>query len=346
MPPISKDDAVLLATCIGGSMASYHALRLLVDYFRPSAEWIPIGKIKELYIFPLKSGKGKPVFSLYCNQTGCVEKENQDRMFMVTDPNGHFFTGRVKPMLTQILIDVFDGVAHLSYGDDKMEFLIKDVIEQNKVLQATMFFEKRHDGLDCGEAAAKFITKIVGETARLVLYTSDLFNGRVLTSNPKWWNNNPVPHRVTKQAYTNLTPHMLSTQGSLDELNDFSKRTGGELLTNVQFRANIVIEGCPAWDEDKWDTLRFGPLPIKGSTEIQCMKPCERCVEIDVDPKTGLKMKEAPPLAKLKEFRMPVGNMLESLGRHPIFGVQAAQNTDGFVHVGMTVWAKYKPSAF
>ncbi|CAJ0580552.1 unnamed protein product, partial [Mesorhabditis spiculigera] len=346
MTVLNRSDAALLASCVGGSILSYNAIKALYNYLKPEPGWVPIGRIKELYIFPLKSGKGKPVFSLYCNETGCFENENGDRMFMATDPSGHFFTGRGKPMLNQIGVDVYDGVAHLTFKDEKVEFRIDDVKNNNAVLNATMFFQKRHDGFDCGEEAAKLVTKCIGEPGRLVLYSPELYNGREVTTNPKWWNNNPVPHRKTKARYTNLTPHMLSTQASLDTLNDFSKRTGGDELTNIQFRANIVIEGCPAWDEDKWDTLRFGPQPIKGVTEIQCIKPCERCLEIDADPNTGIRMKEDAPLAKLKEFRMPIGNMLESLGRHPIFGVQAAQNVNGFVHVGQTVWAKYKPAAF
>lgn len=129
---------------------------------------------------------------------------------------------------------------------------------------------------------------------------------------------------------------MITSQASLDDLNSKLDQN----VSSINFRPCIVVDDCAAWDEDKWLDLRIGDV------EMQCFKPCTRCILTTVNPETGTKDKDMQPLKKLREFRLGPGKLRQEFGESPIFGVNAGLVKTGYIHVGQTVWAKYKPSAF
>ncbi|VDM63012.1 unnamed protein product [Angiostrongylus costaricensis] len=78
------------------------------------------------------------------------------------------------------------------------------------------------------------------------------------------------------------------------------------------FRPVILIDKCSAWDEDNWISVHIGEV------SLQCLKPCLR-------------------------FRLaPEGPMRDDCKDNPIFGVDAGIITPGFIHVGETVYVRYK----
>ena len=124
------------------------------------------------------------------------------------------------------------------------------------------------------------------------MYISGLHNERICTTQSNWWMNNPVPQRSDevlkrclhvhknkfKVAFEDLSPYMIMTQGSLNELN---KRLENKVVLAqtrkwsfqvdiVRFRPEIFIDRCAPWDEDKWDCLKIGDV------ELQCFRPCDR----------------------------------------------------------------------
>jgi len=69
---------------------------------------------------------------------------------------------------------------------------------------------------------------------------------------------------------------------NLASVRDLSQRVGRE-LDPLRFRANLYVEGWPAWVENDW-TGRT--LTIGGAT-AQILKPIVRCAATHVDPDTG-----------------------------------------------------------
>ncbi|CAJ0952798.1 unnamed protein product, partial [Mesorhabditis belari] len=312
---ISKKDCAALVACLGGAVASYQLLKYLYSkQQRNRDDWVPIGRVKTLYIYPIKSCKAKPVFSLHCGYLCATSHENFDRKFLVTDPNGHFFTGRVKPQLILVESDVRDGILYLSYEGEKAQVPLNGIKETNSIIKATLFRDERQDGFDCGEVAAEFFTKVLGEPARLVMHEPGLYTERKITTKEDWWNNNEVPKRTDDKPYTDNTPYMVTTQASLNDLNERLD----EKVESVQFRANIIVDGCPAWDEDRWAELRFGDQPTNDAPEMQCYRPCDRCIMTTINPETGVRHQQEP-LKSLREFRMPTGRMA-GVFKSPIFG--------------------------
>ncbi|KAK5968745.1 MOSC domain-containing protein [Trichostrongylus colubriformis] len=90
-------------------------------------------------------------------------------------------------------------------------------------------------------------------------------------------------------------------------------------------------------------------LMTKDSRNLLVMKSSRysRCILTTVDPSTGTKNSDTQPLKKLREFRLaPEGPMRQQFKDLPIFGVNAAVDQPGYIHVGQTVYARYKKSAF
>uniref|UniRef100_A0A1I7XSB3 MOSC domain-containing protein n=1 Tax=Heterorhabditis bacteriophora TaxID=37862 RepID=A0A1I7XSB3_HETBA len=352
------DDKKVLLVVIGTSVLVYNAAIRIWNYVNSrKSPFIPVGTIQALYIYPVKSCKAKSVFSFYCDLLGPSSGELLDRHFMVINGDtGRFYTARQKPSMIMIDCDIQEGILTLQIpSGDTVKVNLMEVKNNNDVRQATLHENLRTDGLDCGNEVADFLSRFIDEPSksclllitvykfslfldtRLVMYTRNLFTERTCIPKQSWWNNNSVPIRKDDCAYADLSPYMITTQASLDKLN---MRLGKE-VTNLHFRPVIVIDHCAAWDEDKWIDLRIG------NTELQCFKPCTRCVMVTIDPLTGIKDKEVQPLKTLREFRLaPYGDMRDEFKDSPIFGVNCGLNRPGYIHIGQTVYARYKRSEF
>ncbi|NBB16400.1 MOSC domain-containing protein [Caulobacter sp. SLTY] len=76
---------------------------------------------------------------------------------------------------------------------------------------------------------------------------------------------------------------------NLASVRDLAERIGRP-LDPLRFRANLYVEGWPAWAENDW-TGRT--LSVGGARAIG-FKPIVRCAAIDVDPATGVRDTELP----------------------------------------------------
>ncbi|CAJ0584304.1 unnamed protein product, partial [Mesorhabditis spiculigera] len=265
-------------------------------------------------------------------------------MFLAVHPDGHFFTGRANPQL--VLLDCFveDGKIKLAYKGKTLEVDLEEVYRRKQVLPAELHAKLRQDGYDCGDEVAAFLSEVLEEDARMVVYSPELFTERTAIPNAGWWRN-PVPTERRDDSYfVDLAQFMITTKESLDEVNELLGRSENP-INSVQFRGNIVVDKCSqAWDEDMWSELRFGDH--SDSTVLQCYKPCTRCIFTTVDPETGTKDPAQQPLQMLKERRMAPPDLVKDLGKLPIFGVNAGTKIPGYIYEGQTVWARLKPCAF
>ena len=89
-----------------------------------------------------------------------------------------------------------------------------------------------------------------------------------------------------------------------------------------RFRPNLVVRTTEPWVEDRWRRIRVGAV------ELELVKPCGRCVTINVEQTTGVSGRE--PLRTLARLRS-----LEHRGRTRIvFGQNAVPRGVGDVLVG------------
>jgi uncharacterized protein len=109
-------------------------------------------------------------------------------------------------------------------------------------------------------------------------------------------------------------PFLLTTEASLADL----ARRVDLPLTMARFRPNLVVAGAAAFAEDGWRRLRVG------SIEFDVVKPCGRCVMVNVDPVTAEAGRE--PLRTLASFRNAGGKVL--------FGWNLLHRTSGHLEIG------------
>ncbi|VDM65489.1 unnamed protein product [Strongylus vulgaris] len=159
------DDKKLLIGIVGSSIIAYNTVRILYSYMHNrQSPLIPVGTVKALYVYPVKSCKGKKVFSIYCTETGPVSGEVTDRNFIIINgKDGKFYTGRQKPCLVMIETDVQDRVLTLKYGEKCVEVHIDEVLQRRDVRTAKLFHEQISDGLDCGDEVSAFLSEILEE---------------------------------------------------------------------------------------------------------------------------------------------------------------------------------------
>ena len=76
---------------------------------------------------------------------------------------------------------------------------------------------------------------------------------------------------------------------SLASVRDLAGRLGRE-LDPLRFRANLYVEGWPAWEEHQWEgrTLHLGEV------ETRVFKPIVRCAAPSVDPTTAIRDLDIP----------------------------------------------------
>uniref|UniRef100_A0A915C279 MOSC domain-containing protein n=2 Tax=Parascaris univalens TaxID=6257 RepID=A0A915C279_PARUN len=75
--------------------------------FNYVSEFIEIGTLSELHLYPVKSMKGIKVSEMECLPIGGKSGDIKDRHFMVMDADtGKFLTGRQFPKLVTIDVDV------------------------------------------------------------------------------------------------------------------------------------------------------------------------------------------------------------------------------------------------
>jgi uncharacterized protein YcbX len=76
---------------------------------------------------------------------------------------------------------------------------------------------------------------------------------------------------------------------NLASVRDLGERLGRE-LDPVRFRANVYVEGWPAWVENDWTGRRFE----LGDAEVEVFKPIVRCAAPGVDPATAIRDIDIP----------------------------------------------------
>ena len=110
------------------------------------------------------------------------------------------------------------------------------------------------------EAFAAWLTRLLGEDAAGPLKVVEA----------------PPEHRFTDH------PHGQVSIINLASVRDLSRRMGVE-LDPLRFRANLYVEGWPAWAEHGWT----GRALMLGWARAQVLKPIVRCVATHVNPATA-----------------------------------------------------------
>lgn len=254
--------------------------------------------LNQIKVYPVKSATGIALPQAWVERIGL----RFDRRFMVADGNGQFITGRTNPRLTEIDVSLQENGITLLHSQRPPLVLKYADFTLNEV--PTNVFKDTFYAYSTTLSANAWFSHLLGGVKQL------LFLGE--TGSPRV--GGKTQHAV---SFADGFPLMLISQASLDTLNHLSSET--HLM--AQFRPNIVVTGCGAFEEDTWAKIRIG------SVYFNLDSSCTRCIFTTIDLSTGLFRANAEPLTTLSRFRTDLNGKIN-------FGMNITTINEGLIKEG------------
>jgi uncharacterized protein YcbX len=263
--------------------------------------------IEQLNIYPLKSGRGVGKSAVRLAMTGF----EWDRYWMVVDSHGTFLSQRTHPRLAWIQPEISDGC--LTLHADGLAPVTLPLEESGVSLDVRVWKDACH-GFDQGETPNAWVSAILGEPVRLVRAP----DRPKRIASPQFAGPTPAP-----VAFSDGFPILVCNRASLDYLNTRMP----EPVPMERFRPNLVLQGLPAFAEDRISSVQIGDITLR------LVKPCTRCVITSTDQHTG--ERTANPLPVLREFRFDKALLGVTFGENavPTAGVGAIIELGAQCHV-------------
>ncbi|HEY4210652.1 MAG TPA: MOSC N-terminal beta barrel domain-containing protein [Steroidobacteraceae bacterium] len=236
--------------------------------------------IEDLFVYPVKSARGIRKPTVLLGPTGF----EWDRNWMIVDDTGKFISQRTHPKLAQVVPQLGEDRLILEAPGMKALHVVRKAGQRfgTAPLVTVRVWNDACQGVDQGDAAARWVSQFLGEELRLV----QVVESPQRRANPKYAGEdfNPV-------TFPDGFPILVCNRASLEELNTRMP----EPVPMNRFRPNIVLGGLPAFAEDRIASLRWGEI------ELRLVKPCTRCIITSTDQQTG--ERTTNPLPVLREFR-------------------------------------------
>lgn len=258
-------------------------------------------RLSALYRYAVKSAQAEP---LQASPVGPLGLLGDRRWMLVDEASGRFLTQRTLPVLGRLTARYRDD-GGLELSAPGRAPLSVPLPEPDDDLRGVVIWKDALRVPDAGEAAAQWVSELIGQPARLVQVPAH--RARHLGD------------RGDRVAFADGFPLLLINQASVDDL---CARVGRDMAM-LRFRPNLVIEGAPAYADDRWKRLRIG------SVDFRIASPCARCILTTIDPSTHQRESDREPLNTLKGYRMGEGGIM--------FGQNLIADGEGVLEVGMEV---------
>lgn len=236
------------------------------------------------HVFPVKSLLGFSAASIGVDHRGLAG----DRRFLVVfASSGEFLTQRAFPAMTQLTARLTpEGSVNLQHvAGSSCAVPLPPVSAPTRQVR---IWRDAVVGTDCGDLAAAFLSSHLQAEVRLVHAGRDY--------------QRPFPHGGGDHSsapdtlgFADAAPVLVTSEASLDALNERLTQRGLSPVTMDRFRPNLVLRNCPAFAEDALTGFRIGGVSFRSAG------PCARCAIITTDQATGERTPEI--LSTLAEFR-------------------------------------------
>jgi hypothetical protein len=229
-------------------------------------------RLSALYLYPIKGCRGIALKSATLAVTGLEDDGIGDREWVVVDADGEFLSQRELPRMT--LIETRLGFESLRLRAPGMLPLEVPLASEGDVLQVRVWNDTVA-AVTQGDVADAWFSAFLGRPARLMRFDPE---GRRL-ANRRFTRDADVPYK-----FADAFPLLVTTQASLDDVNERLRRQGQAAIGHDRFRPNVVLEGLDdmgAFDEDYAREFR------RNGVVLFAAKPCARCTVPGVDPATG-----------------------------------------------------------
>ena len=225
--------------------------------------------IASVNLHPIKSCGGIAVTEALLIETGL----ELDRAWMVVDDKGDMITQRERPRLALVkptlraddMVLRAPGMLALHIALDAVEGATRARVWDDEV-----------KAYDMGALAAQWFTDFIGQPARLVRFDPE----QKRLSDKAW-----TGDLDAENAFGDGFPLLVTSTASLADLNQRLAARGAAPVTMERFRANLVLDGLQAGDEDLLDEITIDAEG--GPVRLKLVKPCARCSIPNVDPATA-----------------------------------------------------------
>ncbi len=260
-----------------------------------------------LNIHPLKSGRAIPMQAVSVGLDGIAD----DRRFMVTEPDGRFITQRELQALAQVEAYPQEGTVRLVMNGRELV----PSFDAARRLPVTVW-DSAVDAALADAASNATLSDWLGRAVRLVH-----MDGQASRHVGAKWAGHPVP-----VGFADGFPVLITTTGSLADLNRTLAEKGQEPVGMDRFRTNILVEHDEPWAEDLWQSVEIGGIVF------DLVKPCARCIMTTQDQITGERI-GGNPIQGLAEKRMSADRSVAGV----LFGWNAVPRGEGELRLGDAV---------
>ena len=275
-------------------------------------------RIARLFVYPVKSCAGVELAEAVLTETGL----DLDRAWMVVDSGGQFVTQRELPRMALVKVQLKHYEVVLRAPGMLALHLAIDAVEQPAKVR---IWDDAVEAYDMGDVAAQWFTDFLGRELRLVRF--DPQQRRL--SSLKWTGGVEAANQ-----FSDAFPLLVTSEGSLEELNRRLIAAGHGAVGMERFRPNIVLAGLEAHDEDRLDVLR---IAAGEQVQLRPVKPCARCPIPNIDPVTA-------------QVEPRVSDTLQAYRANPLvggavtFGMNAIvlEGVDQTLRVGQAVTADWR----
>lgn len=269
--------------------------------------------ISEINIYPIKSLKGITLDSALVEPRGL----QHDRRWMLTTPDGMFFTQREFPQMATVEVGVGDDLYVTAAGFGTLEIPLEP---ETGLKQQVTIWDSVCEGEVYSSVVNEWFSDVIGEPCQLV-YMGD--SRRDISER--------FNHGGEIVSFADGYPLLVIGEASLADLNEKLLRADKDVrvpLSMNRFRPNIVVSGSHAFAEDRWDRIGVGDSVFRST------KPCARCVMTTIDQAKG-EFDGKEPLKTLASYRMAkevIPDRIEAFGMSEtavLFGQNLVAETPG-----------------
>jgi len=225
-----------------------------------------------------------------------------DRHWMVVDKQGQFLTQRQLPGMARISTELQADSLLLNH-ENATQLEIPLHSHNNRRIPVTIWNDQNNAILVSAHASIWF-SEILNVDCDLVY----------LPESEQRWVDKYFARNDEKVGFADGFPLLVLSRASIDELN---QQLDEEVNIN-RFRANIVLDDCPAHAEDDWATITVNNISIR------LAKPCSRCIIPSIHQQTA--EKHPTLLRTLASYRRREGKVF--------VGQNGIHSSTGFIHVG------------
>ncbi|NQZ00819.1 MAG: MOSC domain-containing protein [Bdellovibrionales bacterium] len=258
-------------------------------------------KVKQLFIYPVKSFGGQQVSQMEISETG----PKYDRKWMVVDEKGQFLTQRQYPKMSQVTARIIDD-AHVELtapGVDFMDFGT-DEYDASNSLEVTVW-KTQVKAYEVDPEVSQWVSDFLGVKCKLVRM-DDEFERPI-----------DADYGDGRINFSDGFPFLILSVQSLELLNQKLNKA----FAVKRFRPNIVVQIDEPHQEDYWTQIQIGDVLFRGA------KLCSRCKITTIDPMTGEFGDE--PLETLSQYRRTDQGI--------VFGKNFVHENLGAIRQGMDV---------